>query len=497
MEEQIQETAAGVPQSAESVGGSGLRARVLQNVVATISGRGLGILFSTGAAILLARFLGVERLGEYGAIYAYIALFSWMAAFGFEPVLVRELSRERDNASSLVHTTVVLSSIFSVGTIGVAIFLARWMGYTGFLWWLLALGALEFILTPLRLPAVIFQVDLRQWYSATINIARQGLWFAIICVLWIIKAPLLYVVLGRVLTAVVESLMMWGWSRRFLLGDKKFLLKRARMFVAHSFPIAFTSLLATIYMRIDQVMLHKMASDWMLGQYVAAVKVSELLELLPAALMSSIVPILSVSFAQPERFRSHIDRTFRYFMVMAGGLCVFMSVGATTIIWVLYGKQFMPAAPLLTILIWSEIAVFFGTVIVNALITSNQQRLLPLPTLAGAAVNIALNLFLIPRYGATGAAWATLVSYTFAWMVFLLFIRRTRSLAWQGLRLALPIVGVALISVTCGMRLPTVDIVKVAVALILFVAGLWLTNSIRRSDLSEGMAALKGFLVRN
>lgn len=496
MAEQIQGTIAGVPHPTESVGGSDLRARVLQNVVAAISGRGLAILFSTGAAILLARFLGVERLGEYGAIYAYIGLFNWMATFGFEPVLVRELSRERDNASSLVHTAVVLSSIFSVGTIGVAIFLARWVGYTGFLWWLLALGALEFILTPVRLPALIFQVDLRQWYSATINIVRQGLWFGIICVLWIIKAPLLYVVLGRVLTAVVESLMMWGWSRRFLRGDKQFLPKRARMLLTYSFPIAFTSFLGLIYMRIDQVMLHRMASDLILGEYVAAAKVSELLELLPAALMSAMVPILSVSFAQPQRFRNHIDRSFRYMMVLAGALCVFMTVGARTIIWVLYGKQFMPAASLLAILIWSEIAVFFAAVLINALIASNQQSLLPLPTFLGAVINVALNLVLIPRYAAMGAAWATLVSYTLPWMVCLLFIPKARRLTWQGLRYALPIVGVALLSVTCATRISVNEIVRMAGALLFFVVGLWVTRSVRGSDLNDGLAALKGSLVR-
>ena len=469
---------------------------MLQNVAASITGRGLSIVFSTGAAILLARFLGVEKLGEYGAIYAYIGLFSWLATFGFEPVLLRELSKDRTNASGLVHTTIVLSSVFSVGTIGFAILLARWSGYSGSLWWLLALASVEFVLTPLRLPAVIFQVDLRQWYAATINVVRQGLWFGIIIVLWIIKAPLLYVVLARVFTAFVESLMMWTWSRRFILGDRQFLLSRARMLLTHSFPIAFTMLLGMIYMRIDQVMLHKMTTDSVLGQYVAAVKVSELLELLPAALMFSIAPVLSVSFAQPERFRSQIDRAFRYLMVLAGGLCVCMTVGAKTIIWILYGKQFLPAAPLLAVLIWAEIAVFFSAVVVNALIASNKQGLLPLPTLLGAAINIALNLVLIPRYAATGAAWATLISYTMAWMVCLLFIPKTRAVTWQGLRLALPIVGAALFSVACATRLPVNEIVRVVGALALFVAGLWMTGSIRGSDLHDGLATLEGSITR-
>ena len=100
------------------------------------------------------------------------------------------------------------------------------------------------------------------------------------------------------------------------------------MIFSHSFPIAFSSLLAMIYMRIDQVMLHKMTTDSILGQYVAAVRVSELFEMLPTALMFTLAPILAVSVVDPKKFRSYIDRTFRYFMVLAAGLCVVMTVGA-------------------------------------------------------------------------------------------------------------------------------------------------------------------------
>ena len=81
------------------------------------------------------------------------------------------------------------------------------------------------------------------------------------------------------------------------------------------------------------------------------------------------------------------------------------------VVHVLYGNQYLPAGPLLAILIWSEIGVFFAAVVINIMIAKNQQSLLPVPTLVGAAVNVALNLVLIPRYAATGAAWATVISH--------------------------------------------------------------------------------------
>jgi len=469
----------------------GLRGRVLQNTAVNIAGRGLAIFFSAGAAVLLARFLGAEKLGEYGAIYAYLALFAWLATFGFEPVLVREMSRERENASNLLRTAMVLSTFLSVGTVAVAVLAAPLAGYTGYLRTLLVLAGLEYVLTPLRLPALIFQVDMRQWYSATINVVRQGVWFAMIVVLWLFGAPLLYVVGGRVLAAALESWVMWRCSRPLLKERGRFLADHAGTIFSHSFPIAFTSLLAMIYMRIDQVMLHKMVSDSALGQYVAAVKVSELFEALPSALMITIAPVLAVSVADPQRFRNYTDRAFRYFMLGACALCVVLSVAAGLVVRILYGKQFAPAAPLLAVLIWSEVPVFFASVVVNVLIAQRKQHLLPIPTLAGAAANIGINLVLIPRYGALGASWATLVSYTLAWMVCLLLFKETRAVTLQGLRYAIPVAGLALLAGTISAFALGSPIARACAALGVFLLGAWLTRLIQTCDVDYAVQALK------
>jgi len=471
-----------------------LRTRVLQNTAALLGGRGISIVLSAGASVLLTRYLGSERLGQFGAIYAYLGLFTWLTTLGIEPVLIREISKERESASSLLHTAIVLASFLCVGALLATILFAPWAGFNGHLRSLLILAALEFVLIPFRLPGIIFQVDLRQWYAATINVVRQGVWFGIVIILWLLGASLFYVILGRLLATAVESALTWAYSRRFLSAGRKFLRERSGKILRHSIPIAFTTLLSMIYFRIDQVMLHKMASDFVLGQYVAAVRVSELFEFLPNAFIISMAPLLSVSVDQPERFHAYTDRLFRYFMIAASAICVFMSAGAGLIVRVLYGKQFLPAGPLLAVLIWSEIAVFFAAVVYNVLIAKNQQWLLPIPTLVGAAVNVALNVVLIPRYGAAGAAWATLVSYTVAWTGVLFFFKETRSFIWQGMRFALPITGFALFAVACASFVSTHDIVRILTACILFGLSSWLSGFIKHSDVTDALSVVRSSL---
>src|SRR5580700_849746 len=320
-----------------------MQTRVLQNTAASLGGRGISIVLSAGASILLTRYLGSERLGQFGAIYAYLGLFTWITTLGIEPVLVREISKERGSASSLLHTAILLTSLLSIGALLATILVAPWAGFSDHLRTLLIFAGLEFILIPFRLPAIIFQVDLRQWYPATINVVRQGVWFGIVIILWLAGASLVYVIVGRLLAAAVESSLTWAYSRQFLSAEKRFLRERSGKILLHSIPIAFTSLLSMVYLRIDQVMLHKMASDFVLGQYVASVRVSELFEFLPAALILSMAPVLSVSVDEPHLFRDYTDKLFRYFMIMASGICVFISAGSGLIVRVLYGKQFLPA----------------------------------------------------------------------------------------------------------------------------------------------------------
>lgn len=473
-----------------------LRGEIVQNTVANIVGRGFALVFSALAAALLARYLGSEKLGEYGAIYAYLGLFAWMATFGFEPVIVREASRDRKSASDLVRTAMTLSVFLSVGTIAVAVLVAPWAGYNGRLRSLLILAGIEYVLTPMRLPEVIFQIDLRLWYGSTINVVRQGIWLGLIIALWFVGAPLVYVIGGRVLAALIESALIWAYGRRLLATKGKFLRDRVRTIFSDSFPIAFAGLVAVIYMRIDQVMLHKMATDSILGQYVAAVRVSELFEMLPAALMFTLAPILAVSAPDPQKFRGYTDRTFRYFMFLASGLCVFMTVGARIIVRALYGKQFLPAAPLLSVLIWSEIAVFFASVVAEVMVAKNQQNLLPIPTVAGAAINIGLNLVLIPRYAAMGASWATLISYSVAWMVVLLFFKRTRSIVWQGMRFAVPIALVALLAVKGATFVSTSFLPSIFVGLTVFLVGALVMGFLNVSDIGYFSTAVKNALAR-
>jgi len=468
-----------------------MRTRVLQNTAALLGGRGISIVLAGGASAILARYLGSEKLGEFGAIYAYATLFGWLATFGIDSITAREAAIDRSQATNILRTGTRLCVIFAIGATILSLVIAPFLGYKGHLFFLLIFAVMEMLLlSPLRLPGVVFLVDLKQWYSAGINLLRQFLWLLLVVALAWLQARLITVIVWRFIVATLEAILIWGFSHRFLPRLREVSADRARFYLASAAPLAFSSLLASIYMRIDQVMLHNMVNDSTLGQYVAAVRVSEMFEMLPAALIASLVPILSISAKDHKAFHAYLDRTLRYFLVLACAICVFITTGAGLIVTLLYGKQFAAATPLLAVLIWSEVSAFFGTVMVAAMVARNLQRYLLVPTAVGALSNVALNLYLIPRYAALGAAWATLISYSLAWFVVLLAFRQTRPLVLQGLRWAIPALALALGAAWAGTLLPGSAVVKIVAGICLYAAGAVAARLFRRDDIEYAWAAL-------
>jgi polysaccharide transporter, PST family len=476
----------------------GAGTRVFQNTVVLLGGHGGGLLLSAAASIVLARYLGRERLGEYGALYAYLTLYTWLATFGLESVLAREAAQRRTEASSIFFTGSVISLAFAVAGTGLALLFAPLFGFGGQLRLLLLLAAIDILLLPsIRLCGIIFQVDMQQWYNVGIRLARQALWLLTVVLLALGRAALLWVILARTGCGLVEVglILFVTLQRRLLSRPWTFSFDRAWQLVRYGFPLALSVVAVGVYHRIDQVMLHKIAGDQALGPYVVAVQLVEQFSVLPVALITSLFPVLSQMSGQEEQFRHYLGVSYRFLMAVVFAVCAVFTPIAGPLVDFLYGKQFHSSAGLLVVLVWSEVPIFFGVVIANAIIAKNLQRYLPIPTVLGAGVNVLLNLAFIPRWGALGASWATVVSYCLASIFLFLAIRQTRSFALQGLRIAFPPFVLALgISVVLTF-LPWFFWWKLLFSAVSFCVGAWLTGTVRRSELDRVWGLIKTSLI--
>jgi O-antigen/teichoic acid export membrane protein len=481
----------GQPKTPPAVGHT-LSVRVMQNTAALLVGRGLALVLAAAATFLLVRCLAPEQYGQYAAIYALLGLFTWVASWGVGPLVSREAALNREQAGSIVFTGVCISAAFALGATLLVFALAPVAHLGGKLYPLLIIASVEVLLSvPFALPAVIFQLDLQQWYSSLFNVIRQVLWFGVVVAAYFLGAPLLYIVAGRVAVALIETGLNWHYGRRRLKPPAIFLSPLAKRLIRGGLVITLTTVAATIYLRIDVVMLHRMATDAALGQYAAAVRISEFFEALPAAFGSSLFPLLVISMSDSPRFRRHLDLGFRYMILASVVLSIALCTGARPVQCILLGAKYTAAAPLLAILVWSEIPMFFAGILANAMLAKGLQRIVLWPTIAGAVVNIGLNLYMIPHYGAWGASWATVIAYWTCWTIAFLPFRECRDIVWVGMRLLIPYTLVALAVTGLSYLAPVGDWVRPVLAVAVFAALACIFGFARKQDLEFLRSAWK------
>lgn len=466
----------------------GLGTRVFQNTAAQLAGRAISIALSAATSILLARYLGKEKLGQYGAIYAYLALYGFLGSFCLEQILAREISVRRAQAAEIFRTGTLTALGFSIAGLCIAPLAAPLFGYNGPLRWLIAVAALDsLILPPLRFSGIIFQVEMRLWYNVAIALVRQAMWLAAVVLLALRSAAFYEVIIARTVVGILEALIVvWTVKRVGLVeGQPRFISSEAKMMLREAFPLVVMMLAVQIYHRIDQVMLHKMSGDLVLGPYVIAVQLTELFSALPIALMISLFPALALSARDEKRFTGYLSESYRFLLLIAFAACALVTPVATPLILTFYGAQYLPTAGLLIVLIWSEVPVFFGVVLSNALVAKGIQKFTAYGAVAGAIANLLLNLVLIPRYGAMGASWATIVSYTIAGMAFPMLIREVRPVIWLGLKIALRPFLLAL-AIEAGLHyLPIAIPWKLLLATLAFAGGSLLTGAVGRRDVKR------------
>jgi len=212
-------------------------------------------------------------------------------------------------------------------------------------------------------------------------------------------------------------------KQRFQLMIDKVL---ATKLMTRGWPLIFSAFMIMIYMRIDQIMLGEMVNDYEVGTYSAALKLSEIWYIIPTIICNSFFPsIIEAKKLGQEIYHRKIQNLFDILFFISFAIAVVVALSSNLIIDILYGDQYKDAAIILTIHIWSALFVFVGVGSSNFLIIENLQMKTFTRTGLGAIINIGLNLILIPKFYAIGAAVATLISQFLSSYLFDLLSKKT------------------------------------------------------------------------
>lgn len=200
-----------------------------------------------------------------------------------------------------------------------------------------------------------------------------------------------------------------------------------RMILKKSFPFAILYLLMSFYNRIDSVMIERILPDsiasFEAGIYASAFRLLDALVMIAYLFSVILLPLFSKMLKDREDLSPIIKTSFSLLFFFSVTSVTLLIVYRIPILSFLYHEHIHESSQVFQILIPCLIPISF-TYIFGTLLTANgNMKLLNISAIAGILVNMIVNLILIPKFHAVGAAVASLSTQSIVAMlqIFIVF----------------------------------------------------------------------------
>jgi O-antigen/teichoic acid export membrane protein len=405
---------------------AGLARLIALNASALTLGRLLSAALSVVGVGITTRYLGLEVYGTFVTITVFTTLVGSLTDMGIWTIGARELAKRP------AETQRLMSSLFTIG-VGLALFAAALglgIGYVIYSAPVEREGIAILMLLPLPIaaaaaPAGAYVIAMQRGYIAALASIVATVAMTLVLVLAVtLDLGFTAVLLANAAQSIAFGAVILAYTIPRIRFRPSWDAALCKQLFKWAIPLGVVYLLSSLYWRIDIVLLSLTGSQQAVGIYGLAYKVVDTLYILPAVAMWTLLPALARPSEDPGRRDELVQKASTVMQVAIVPLLVFTFAFADEITTLAGGKAFVGAAMVLRILMLGVAAGFLRAVLTQALIAANHQVWLIYATGALLAVNIALNLALIPVLGARGAAIAFAASEMVALVLLVLLFRR-------------------------------------------------------------------------
>ncbi len=369
----------------------------------------------------LARVLGAEDLGKYAFALSYVAIFSIVLDFGLSNLITREVAKDKSISQKIYSNVLGFKALSFIVAATSAVLVLHLLNYPLVIRQLVYLALFLMVLESLILSSyavirghhnlrfesigtILVQLLIAVLGIGVLQFTRQVIWLIVVMVL----ANLLH------LTYVWLLLNLRLQIKIRVNFDKQFIVPLLKLALPFALAAGFTK----IYGAFDQVLLSKLAGSEALGFYAVAYKLTFALQFVPLALIAALYPAMSSYYVSDRQMLSKALAKAIYFLLLltiplSGGVVLL----ARDFIVSLYTESFLPAVLPLKILMLSITFLFINFPLGSLLNATDRQSRNTFNIGLALAVNIILNIILIPTYGAVGAAIASLSSTVFLFVI--------------------------------------------------------------------------------
>ncbi len=228
--------------------------------------------------ISVARYLGPEQFGLFSYAQSFVGLFTAIAGLGLDGIIVRELVKDPSKQAVLLGTAFrlkLIGALLVLIALAAAVKLSHQDSLTTLLIFIIASAT---IFQSFNIIDFFFQAKVLSKYVVYANIISLLISSLVKISLILSNAPLVTFAVVILFDSLILMLgFVYFFQRHSKLNIKALTFKKevALSLLKDSWPLILSGLVISIYMKVDQIMIKEMLNAEAVGQYAAAVRLSE------------------------------------------------------------------------------------------------------------------------------------------------------------------------------------------------------------------------------
>lgn len=389
--------------------------KIVRNASWIIIGKLLQSALSFVVGLLTARYLGPSNYGLINYAISIVTFVLPIAQLGFNDVLVHELTNSPEKEGELLGTSITLSSLSAFFCmIGVVFFAVLTDNDNKEMVLVVAIYSINLILRVFDLFQYWFQAKLMSKYCSITSLVA---YIAVTCYktfLLITRKNVYWFVMSYSVDYFIIALMLLVIYRK--LGGKKLgiNIRLGKNLFSKSRHYIVPGLMVAIFSQTDKIMLNNMLGQAATGYYSAAAAIAVTPAFVYSAIIDSYRPVIFANQGNQKKFEQSLRQLYSVVIYLSLAQSVVMTIFAELIVGILYGAEFYEAVSALRIVVWFVTFSYFGSIRNIWMLVKGQQKYLWIINASGAALNVILNMLLIPASGIAGAAIASLATQMFS-----------------------------------------------------------------------------------
>jgi O-antigen/teichoic acid export membrane protein len=368
--------------------------------------------FALATGVILARLLGPVQVGAMAAVIAGLSLLNSLFEGGVGTHLTRAVAQD---ASSFRTHLAQAMGVRLLYTLPLMLLLAAphcWLGIipgTGPLLWT---AAGLYLFAMMAYGTIFSAYSGRQAFSswwAVATPARLLAFLGAVAAAYVLDSiAAAYLLNALLILAALGLIYRHNGCRGLNLNPTQ-----AAAILKASLPFLLWNLTSGLTLRFDTFWLGVTRSAYETGLYTAAYQLFLYLGSICIPLYTLAYPVLARRFAEDRpRFRKAAWLSLGIMALVSGLAAAFLVTAAPALIHGLYGQAFAEAVPLASLLGYGLVPLALNRILAGVLIAGHREWFVALSGVGSCLVNVGLNLWLIPIYGAIAAVYTTLSAET-------------------------------------------------------------------------------------